>query len=42
MASNVNAINKAGGNAKFVELNANHGGTPQLAFTKETLEWMIE
>ena len=42
MASNVNAINKAGGNAKFVELNANHSGTPQLAFTKETLEWMIE
>jgi hypothetical protein len=41
MLRNVNAINKAGGNAKIVQLNTDHNGAPKLAFTKDTIEWMI-
>lgn len=42
MLANATAIYKAGGDATFIELNAGHSETPGLAFTKETLEWMIE
>lgn len=42
MKSNVQNINNAGGRASFYELNAGHGGTPALSFTKSTFEWMIE
>jgi hypothetical protein len=43
MRSNVSIINNAGGNATFIALDgAGHGDTPGLAFTKDTLLWMIK
>ena len=42
MESNVNAINNAGGNAKFSGLTGyNHSTILSGALTKETFEWMI-
>ena len=42
MKSNVDNINKAGGNATFTLLNGvGHGGTPAKAYTKENILWMI-
>lgn len=42
MSSNVAEINKVGGNATFTLLKgAGHGDTPKLAYTKETMLWMI-
>ena len=43
MRSIVNSINNAGGNATFIELTGkSHMNTPQYAYTKDTLEWMIK
>lgn len=42
MQRNVNGIKGAGGDATFYSLkNAGHGDTPRMAYTKETLLWMI-
>ena len=42
MSGNVGEIKKIGGNATFTLLRgAGHGDTPGLAYTKETILWMI-
>ncbi len=42
MNRSVNAIVNAGGDATLTVFNADHGGTPPLAYTKDLLDWMID